>query len=508
MDINNNEQNLEKQNIGQQNILQKIPSSPKYRNPLSRSIFIGCFAFVVIISVIMGTIGYNLFQDKMMQQYQSHLTDIINLVKDRIDIEDLKTCIETGEESEEYKELIVFLDQVRQNYSLDHIVLSTPIKEGDTYDVIQVASGLYPEERNGQNLKDFSIPLLGDSMKDHFASEFLPVVYEQLQNCHEIQFNVSENDFGNTYVAALGLYDDEGNPVTLITSGLSLEFIESAMRQYRRILLTATVVLCMVFLTIMLSWFRKRIIIPLKQIETAARDFDEKSNTLKNPEALVLDLPEIHTGDELESLSNTLSSMSYNMKGYVEDLLESAVKMDKLEHDLIKSKKRAKELGELATIDSLTGIRNKTAYDQTVKDITDEIKQGNIRFGVAMIDLNFLKRINDTYGHKKGNIAIQRTCHLSCEIFKHSPIFRVGGDEFIAILKGYDYENIESLVEKFKKEVEHLSNDTSLEPWERTSAAIGYALYDEKLDSSYETVFHRADQAMYECKKAMKALRE
>ena len=198
----------------------------------------------------------------------------------------------------------------------------------------------------------------------------------------------------------------------------------------------------MMFQAVMLSWFRKRIIIPLKQIETAARDFDEKSNTLKNPEALVLDLPEIHTGDELESLSNTLSSMSYNMKGYVEDLLESAVKMDKLEHDLIKSKKRAKELGELATLD------------------------------------------------------------------KHSPLFRVGGDEFIAILKGYDYENIESLVEEFKKEVEHLSNDKSLEPWERTSAAIGYALYDEKLNSSYETVFHRADQAMYECKKAMKALRE
>ena len=63
---------------------------------------------MVIISVIMGSIGYNLFQDKMMQQYQSHLTDIINLVKDRIDVEDLKTCIETGEESEEYKELIIF----------------------------------------------------------------------------------------------------------------------------------------------------------------------------------------------------------------------------------------------------------------------------------------------------------------------------------------------------------------------------------------------------------------
>mgnify|MGYP007101923127 CR=1 FL=1 len=68
MDINNTEQNLQKQNIGQQNTLQKTPSSPKYQNPLSRSIFIGCFAFVVIISVIMGTIGYNLFQDKMMQR--------------------------------------------------------------------------------------------------------------------------------------------------------------------------------------------------------------------------------------------------------------------------------------------------------------------------------------------------------------------------------------------------------------------------------------------------------
>ena len=490
-------------NIEQENTQQK-----KYSNPLGRRIFIGCLFFVLIICVIMGFIGFYIFENSMMHQYEVQLTEIINLTVAKIDVEDLKSCIETGEESDKYIELITFMDQLRQNTSVDHIVIVTPIKEGGTYDVIQVASGLLPEERNGQNLKDIAVPLLGDRMGDYYPPEFLPEIYNRLQNYHEINFSESENEFGRTYTGAVSIFDKNGEPVALVTSGLSLNYIESTMKWYAVIVSVVTIILCGIVLAVMMLWFRKHILNPIHQIEQTAREFEEKSRAQKNPDVLVLDLPEINSGDELESLSNTLYSMSLNMKQYVVDLLTSSIKMDILERDLVESKKRAKELGELATLDSLTGIRNKTAYDIEVLEISEAIQQGDIKFGVAMIDLNFLKRINDTYGHKKGNIAIQRACHLACDTFKHSPLFRVGGDEFIAILKGYDYENIESLVEKFNKEVEHLSNDTSLEPWERTSAAIGYALYDEKMDTSYETVFHRADKAMYECKKAMKALRE
>ena len=126
----------------------------------------------------------------------------------------------------------------------------------------------------------------------------------------------------------------------------------------------------------------------------------------------------------------------------------------------------------------------------------------------SRVDLNFLKRINDTFGHEKGNVAITGLCRLVCKTFSHSPVFRIGGDEFVVILKNSDYEEASILVGKFNAEIEKFAANEDLLQWEKISAAIGYALYDEKIDSGYDNVFRRADKAMYERKKAMKAVRE
>lgn len=479
----------------------------RYKRPLTQRIFLTCFLFVLILCVVMGMIGFLVFRNRMLQQFESHLRDIINLTAAQIDVEDLDQCIQTGVPSEEFEELTEFVDSVRQNYALDSIVLTKPVKEGDTYDMLQVVAGLYPEERAGQQQKDLEIPLLGDRMGQYMPEEVLERAYGELTDCHEIRFSTSKSAFGNSYNGALGIYKEDGTPVALLTSGLSLEFIDTTMRQYLLIVIIATAVLSVLFANFMMVWFRRRVTNPLGAIEEAAREFDEKSRGAKDPAVLILNLPELHSGDELESLSDTLSSMSHHMREYVADLLASAEKVDHLEQDLDESKRKASEYSELANKDALTGIRNKTAYDKEVEKITWELETGSTKFGVAMVDLNFLKKINDTFGHDKGNVAIIKLCKLVCVTFAHSPVFRIGGDEFAIILKGNDYDNIEALLTQFNAEVAKASEDESLSYWERTSAAIGYALYDEAIDSGYDNVFRRADKAMYERKKEMKALR-
>ena len=185
--------------------------------------------------------------------------------------------------------------------------------------------------------------------------------------------------------------------------------------------------------------------------------------------------------------------------------------VDRLKLTLTKLKdteEQADALAELASRDALTGIRNKTAYDKYIQNNEETFLSGDEEFGFAMIDLNFLKKINDTYGHDKGNIMIIKLCHTVCTIFDHSPVFRIGGDEFIVVLRGRDYHDIEALLKEFHVTLDEFSKDSSLEPWEKVSAAIGYALYDKGIDSSIEDVFKRPDEAMYECKTRMKAHRE
>ena len=181
-------------------------------------------------------------------------------------------------------------------------------------------------------------------------------------------------------------------------------------------------------------------------------------------------------------------------------------------NELMSSQQHADAMSRLATLDTLTGIRNKTAFDERSRLINEELANersadGPPEFGFAMIDLNNLKVINDNYGHNKGDIAIRKLCKLICDVFEHSPVFRVGGDEFVVLLENDDYRNAETLVDRFRKETRRLSEDVGKEPWVRISAAIGCALYDPAIDTGTKSVLARADSEMYECKKSMKGLK-
>ncbi len=204
--------------------------------------------------------------------------------------------------------------------------------------------------------------------------------------------------------------------------------------------------------------------------------------------------------DEISTLSGQTAAMIVELDEHMKNLVETT-------RELSKTKRQANEMQALANRDALTGIRNKTAYDNEIRRLEWRMDDGLTEFGIAMIDLNFLKRINDTYGHEQGNAAIRKLCRLVCTVFEHSPVFRIGGDEFVIILENRDYNNIELLVQDFNDSLKEMAADINAEIWERISASLGYALYDPARDKSVSDVLKRADHAMYERKAEMKAIR-
>lgn len=202
--------------------------------------------------------------------------------------------------------------------------------------------------------------------------------------------------------------------------------------------------------------------------------------------------------NEITELSYKISEMILEMENYIKNLFSTQQELDT-------AKKHAQELNDLAVRDALTGIRNKTAYDKEIKILEDRFKNGLTEFGFAMVDLNNLKIINDTYGHEQGNVALKKLCGIVCRVFCHSPVFRIGGDEFIVILLNDDYKNIETLEVNFYDSL--IQSDIKLEPWENVSAALGWACYDKSKDSSLVDVLKRADKNMYDRKSEMKAIR-
>lgn len=161
-------------------------------------------------------------------------------------------------------------------------------------------------------------------------------------------------------------------------------------------------------------------------------------------------------------------------------------------------KKRLQQAQSEVNIDSLTGIKNKHAYQEAEKRLNNQIVEHRVPpFAVIMLDLNDLKKINDTAGHQAGDQYIRDACKIICDIFKHSPVFRIGGDEFAVIAQGNDYENIEKRLEEMK---EH-----NKEAMRSGGVVIACGMSKFENDASVEAVFERADHAMYENKASLKA---
>ena len=154
---------------------------------------------------------------------------------------------------------------------------------------------------------------------------------------------------------------------------------------------------------------------------------------------------------------------------------------------------------EMARRDELTGTKNKTAYQETEKGLEKLVEEGRESFGIVVCDINSLKIINDTEGHKAGDDYIKASCKLICRVFHHSPVFRIGGDEFAVILTGKDYTNRKELIADFKRQVEE-----NIRFGEGPVVASGLAEFLPYEDHSAEDVFNRADSQMYADKARLK----
>ncbi|MBQ9626869.1 MAG: diguanylate cyclase, partial [Treponema sp.] len=156
----------------------------------------------------------------------------------------------------------------------------------------------------------------------------------------------------------------------------------------------------------------------------------------------------------------------------------------------------------MARRDELTGIKNKNAFAEYSQALDGKIRAGahDYKFAVLMCDLNDLKMLNDTRGHSFGDEALQRASGMICDVFKHSPVFRIGGDEFVAVLADYDYERREQFVKELREKSEKNGRFKS-----GPELAVGLAVYDPYKDNSFSDVFERADRDMYENKNLVKS---
>ena len=153
--------------------------------------------------------------------------------------------------------------------------------------------------------------------------------------------------------------------------------------------------------------------------------------------------------------------------------------------------------------DKLTGLRNAAAYISKAKELDLQSKiDASLKYGVIIFDANFLKKVNDNYGHEAGNELLRHSASVIQKVFSNSFVYRIGGDEFAAILEGDDYEKRQELLTLFDEELaaEHFQAGTEILS---LSVARGLGIYEQ--GQEFSSVSKKADAAMYNHKLAIKS---
>ena len=154
---------------------------------------------------------------------------------------------------------------------------------------------------------------------------------------------------------------------------------------------------------------------------------------------------------------------------------------------------------EKANRDALTGVKSKHAWLETEAEINARITASVQKpFSLAVCDLNGLKYINDNLGHKEGDRYILSASEIICNTFAHSPVFRIGGDEFVVLLTDRDYEHRDALMAELASINENNAHNGGV------VIASGISDYMPGEDLSSASVFERADTLMYRNKAVLK----
>ena len=207
----------------------------------------------------------------------------------------------------------------------------------------------------------------------------------------------------------------------------------------------------------------------------------------------------------LNKIANEISGGNYDVDfNFDRPMDEIGQLTDSFENTVKTLKEYTTYINGLAYRDALTGIRNRTAYEHQISMLEESIHNGDdVAFALAVFDVNNLKYINDNLGHEKGDSLITEVCKMICRTFRHCAVFRIGGDEFIAIIKETDDAKVAETFKVFEEGMEKTWDNEAIE--RRISVAYGYSKYNPATDDGkVEPVFKRADSLMYEKKKEQK----
>ena len=414
--------------------------------------------FLLVVTISLGALLVRQSKSSIITLIQTRMLDIANTAAAMIDGDALKAVTPEDAGTADYEAIMRTLTYFQDNIDLKYIYCIRDMGDGT------FTFGLDPTV---EDPGEFGSPIV-----------FTDALYQASQGTAAADEEPYHDAWGSFYSAYSPVLDSQGKLAGIIAVDFSAEWYNQQLVSLTRTTLIVALLSLLVGGGIAVAIITRS----EKRIGSIQGQLNEMATTLMH------EMGNDSTPEEL-----------------IQALHEEALSMDTLEKQI--SSMQTELMTQIAHVhgqantDELTGVKSKHAYFKMENELDEQLKNSSLsEFAIVVCDVNGLKKINDTQGHKAGDEYICRACKMICNVFSHSPVYRVGGDEFVALLTGRDYENRSVLMRELHQlSSAHITTDEAI-------VSAGLAEYEPGRDHSVREIFERADAIMYQDKTLLKSL--
>ena len=423
---------------------------------------------LLIADGVMGLILHRQNRLTMKSMIDARILDIANTAADMLDGDALERLTAADADTPEYRAAYDALKVFQDNIALEYI---------------------YAINDNGDGTFSFSVDPSDDPGEFGSPVVATAALRKAATGVPAVDAKPYTDAWGSFYSAYSPVFNSRGAVAAIVGVDFSADWYDSQISNNTftiLVLSTFSVILGAGIAFLVTSRFRQRFTALSSELSDLAQDMEELTQELVRgaPERLGTAPAEPAQtepkkgpdgDDEIAALGEEIRSMQQDLRGYI-------------------AYARAQ-----VYVDALTGVGSKTAYLEMLQASQKHFDDGTAAFTVTIFDLNDLKGVNDNLGHEVGDIVIQDAARAISAAFGPDHLYRIGGDEFIAVRAHAG----ELELAKWTAALEHelaAANETT--PDLPLSISWGSAVYDPAVDADYRAVFKRADDAMYEMKNA------
>ena len=421
---------------------------------------------LLAVNVILGILFMNQSGESLRSLIRRHMISVAETASAMVDAEELAalTAEDVGSESfERIADTLRVIKNAQHDMDIKYIYLVK--QEGDHY--------VYTVDPDPEEPADF-----GEEVVDTPAQD------AAWAGTAEIDPEPIEDEWGCYYTAWSPVKDDAGTTVGMVGIDFAADWYDSQMSRHS---LTVVLVSCLslgisLVIMILMMWqlrrrFRKldvELTVLAQNVEDLAQAVSEHSETdgIRTESAA-----ETSDSDMILALSEKINTTQNLLTDYMQYIRKQAF------------------------TDDMTGAGNRDAYLQRVEKICQDIDAGCASFSVAIFDINGLKTTNDNYGHECGDQIIIDTARQISAVFGSENVYRIGGDEFIAVTDITDERELQACFVCMKTSIDRF-NESERCYEVPLSFSWGSAVYRPNGHDSYKEVFKRADTVMYRNKSA------